>query len=330
LAEQLLDDIELSKISPTDIVRKASRLARLADDTEAMLWLSYEVSGYPDGKSIGSEPWSAAIRSNRVHLNQDGKNVATISGIGQLVAMIDSAKTQLVSKSSQLYLQNSIRKEIIETQGFLDKVIGSIHTYVSNKYQELRFGAAVETIFESIRDQVDSNLAQIAPTALPILSTALENLAGDNPIQWNNAAKGCRDLIKAVADSLHPPGKPVNGIKMTDSAYINRLVDWIKNNLGSKTTSEVIICDLEDLGKRLDAFTKSGNKGTHSNVTKQQASRYVVGTYLLLGDILYLRHEKFINNDEKTENNRFMVGTLITKDAPLIIQAQSEITKSKK
>jgi hypothetical protein len=40
LAQELLDDIELSRLAPVDIARKTSRLARLIDDADAMQWLS--------------------------------------------------------------------------------------------------------------------------------------------------------------------------------------------------------------------------------------------------------------------------------------------------
>lgn len=38
LAEELLSDIELGRIRAMDVARKASRLARLLDDTNAMAW----------------------------------------------------------------------------------------------------------------------------------------------------------------------------------------------------------------------------------------------------------------------------------------------------
>ena len=43
------------------------------------------------------------------------------------------------------------------------------------------------------------------------------------------------------------------------------------------------------LGDRLDALVDAANKGTHSTIiTKEEADRYVVYTYLAVGDILSL------------------------------------------
>ena len=46
------------------------------------------------------------------------------------------------------------------------------------------------------------------------------------------------------------------------------------------------VTDLEYLGHRLDAIADAGNKGAHAHVEKVDASRALVGTYVLLGDIL--------------------------------------------
>lgn len=315
LAEELLADIELSRMSPIDVARKTSRLARMLDDTEAMFWLYYEVSGYPKGEDgLNSYAWKAAVRSHRV-FKKDGKEYATIYGIGELETSIESARLQLaaaadapkqitsanpyqhVSAPAGNFIErDKLRKEMIERRALLDKVLGSFHIYVSTRYQELRFGAAAETAFDRIRDSVEKSINELVPNALPVLATAMENASDDNPLQWGNAAKACRDLIKATADALRPPGEAKNGRDMTDPQYINRLMDWIESNSTSGTKRNIITSDLHDLGTRLDALNDSGHKGAHTvgEVTQQDASRFVVGTYILLGDILELR-----DNSEK-------------------------------
>jgi AbiTii len=42
LALEILEDAEMSRTSVVALVMKASRLARLVDDEEAIQWLSYE------------------------------------------------------------------------------------------------------------------------------------------------------------------------------------------------------------------------------------------------------------------------------------------------
>jgi hypothetical protein len=54
----------------------------------------------------------------------------------------------------------------------------------------------------------------------------------------------------------------------------------------------MLVADLEFLGARLDAADGAGQKGAHETVvTREEASRYITGTYLLLGDILRWRDQ---------------------------------------
>ena len=46
LARELLDDIELSRLPPEQLLLKASRLARISEDIEAREWLNFELVGY--------------------------------------------------------------------------------------------------------------------------------------------------------------------------------------------------------------------------------------------------------------------------------------------
>ncbi len=293
LSEELLSDIELSRLDPVAIVRKTNRLARLLDDNEALTWLSYEVGSYTGtGNGMTSSEWAAAGRSGRRYFEKkDGKNVeyARAGSISSLRVTVETAKIRLQhSESGNSYERSTTQSSAITAQETIDKVIGAVYLYVSQVYQELRFGSAVESAFENVRNSVDGVISSLVPEAMPVLTTALENAQTDDPEQWKNAAKACRDLIKATANSLRPPGPDVKKVKMGENNYINRLVDWIENKSKSTTKGAMIKSDLEHLGKRLDAVSGSGNKGAHASVTKEDASRFIVGTYILLGDILEL------------------------------------------
>ena len=168
--------------------------------------------------------------------------------------------------------------------------MGAIHGYVSDRYVELRFGNAVESAFEQVRGRVDRSLVEVLPGGQLKLAAAFENVSSDNPEHWANAAGTCRRLLKDLADSLRPPGEDVEGRKMGSDNYVNRLVDWIVSQGGTgKTMKDLVAADLEFLGRRLDASADAGHKGAHAEVSQAEASRYIVGTYLLVGDILGMR-----------------------------------------
>lgn len=297
LAEELLSEIELSGISPTAMARKTSRLARLLDDSDATMWLTFEVTGYPDkGEGLPPDAVAAANRSGRLIAAADlPKGVAgthyRTESLGRLTVSIDAAQAVLRNSSTQTPERIAMRNDAVVAQAILDAVVGSIHTYVVEKYQELRFGSAVETAFEVVRDEVDQLIGDLVPQALPMLSAAFENAASQNPEHWANAAGTCRRLLKAVADQLRPPGPDVQGRKMGDGNYINRLVDWIRENAGSDTAAGIAISDLAYLGDRLDASDGAGQKGAHATVDRLEASRFITATYLVLGDVLRIAPE---------------------------------------
>jgi hypothetical protein len=288
LADQLLNDIEMSNIAPMDMARKTSRLARLLDDAEAMTWLRFEVGGYPN--SLTPEATKAAQRSNRILEVEEegGDEAATVATgtLGQLAALVDGAHARITVASGTPAERTQVQALIGKAQPVIDKVVGSMHAYVVEQYQELRFGSAVESAFEVVRREVDSAIGELVPDALPMLSAAFENATSNNPEDWSNAAGTCRRLLKAVADSVRPPGEEVEGRAMGDGNYINRLVNWINTNSSGPTAAKVVTADLAYLGQRLDAADSAGHKGAHARVDRFDASRFITGTYLVLGDVL--------------------------------------------
>jgi hypothetical protein len=289
LADQLLNDIEMSNLAPIDIARKTSRLARLLDDGSAIAWLSFEVRGYPNPMTV--EATSAARRSKRVGPSEEkgDESEHVVTGtLGQLSILVAGANARLSVPSALPAERNEAQKLGLRFQSTLDNIVGSMHGYVAERYQELRFGSAVESAFEIVRREVDAAIGSLVPNALPMLSSAFENATSSNPEDWANAASTCRRLLKAVADAVRPPGDAVGGRSMGDGNYINRLVDWIVAHSDSETLVEMVTSDLEYLGKRLDAADGAGHKGAHASVSRFDASRFISGTYLMIGDILRL------------------------------------------
>ena len=280
-----------------------------------MEWLESEVTSYEKTSSgLTRKAWSAAKRSNRVFLNDEAEERAETTSLSGLQAAIQSGHAQIAASTDAPQSVSSanpnqyvgvssgngaergrVRASIMKMQQTHDKVVGSIHLWTTQRFYELRFGAAAEDAFAVVRATVDGQIASLLPDAVQRVSVAFENASSPDSEQWSNAAAGCRRLIKAAADALRPPGPNVNGRKMGDENYINRLVDWVVSQSQSDTYRDTVIADLEFLGKRLDSLTDAGNKGAHAEVTRFEASRYVTGTYLLLGDVLQLSKHPIVN-----------------------------------
>lgn len=124
-------------------------------------------------------------------------------------------------------------------------------------------------------------------------------LKSDKPEQWSDAVHDCRRILKDLADALFPPrpqprpkiiqGKKIE-IKLCDEDYINRLICFIEDNSQSESFEEIVGSHLDFIGNRLDSIYHAASKGSHADITsREEADRYVVYTYMIVGDILSLR-----------------------------------------
>jgi len=253
LAAEVLEDVESSNIPLKDVCLKVIHLARLLNDYD--------------------------------YLNEMAK---TSPDIAQLESEIDTLKNP--QRPSQIFHRNRAEKTLQEKRTI-------IHRYVLDRYYELRFGSIPEEIFERTRDRVDKKLREIVPAAVEKFVSVYENLKSTNPEDWSNAVHSCRRILKTVADILYSPNPEglsevvMNGknIKVGPDDYINRLVIYVKGHSDSKTFQDIVGSHLEYIGNRLDAIYNATTKGTHVDITRRgEAERYIIYTYLLLGDILCL------------------------------------------
>ena len=161
----------------------------------------------------------------------------------------------------------------------------------------MKFGSIPEEIFERTRDRVDKKLREMVPAAVKKFVSAYENLKSTNPEDWSNAVHSCRRILQTVADVLyHPNLKGLSEIERNGKSinigpdnYINRLMIYVEDHSKSKRFRDIVGSHLEYIGNRLDAIYTATSKGTHADITgRDEAERYIIYTYLLLGDILSL------------------------------------------
>lgn len=172
-----------------------------------------------------------------------------------------------------------------------------IYEYALGVHYELKYSGIAEDIFVRLRDRVDRLIADIVPGAVQKLTSVYENLQSTNSEDWANAVHSCRRILQDLADALSPASDEVETvlvdgkertIRFGPDQYINRLVRFINANAGSGRFQALVGSHLGFMGDRLDAVFQAAQKGSHASVTKEEADRYVVYTYLLLGDILSL------------------------------------------
>lgn len=322
LSEVILRNIELSEISLANIALKSIRLARLLNDFEWQKIFQYEVSGYPNTPNgMNPEVFLLAEKANRGYQIKDGnteniKKYVYTDSIEQLEHEKDIAEVALhaaqdrdVSVASANPYQSvhapagnwSERKQIRESSQIAAKRLSARRTlifqYALSKHYELKFSGVADDIFSRIREHVDSAIGSVVPEAINKFSAVHENLRSDNPEDWSNAVHSCRRILQDLADAIYPSredkvieaGGKTKTIKLGKNNYINRIIAFVEDRSDSERFSHIVGSHLGFLGDRLDSVFQAAQKGSHDVIVSQiEADRYVVYTYLTVGDVISL------------------------------------------
>lgn len=323
LSEEILRNIELNEIPLTNIALKASRLARLLNDFGTQKTMEYEAAGYPRNlEGLPPDVWNLAVQAGRNFLwenpaTKETKEYVYIESISELEEELRVSQTALIAAkdsdasvssanpiqyvfgpTSNAVERSGIRQQSINAAKRLANSRTIIYRYVMGRYQELAYSGIAGDIFTRIRSRVDTSIGKSVPEAVQRLSAVYKNLQSDNPEDWSNAVHSCRRILEDLADAIYPPCedkvKIVNGKETTikmgkGNTYTNRIIAFVEDHATSEKFSQIVGSNIMFLGDRLDSAFEASHKGTHTTiVSKEEADRYVVYTYLLVGDILSL------------------------------------------
>lgn len=317
IAEDILEDIELSRIGLAAVMLKCARLARWLGDEQHRKIFSYEAGGYPSTPTgIPVDAFELGRAAGRVQISKkkDGPPIEQMStqSVDAWASRIETNKAALavaadpdISISSANPNQSVFNPwgNAVERKRLTDEIAADTkhlarsrafaYDYATAALYQIRFSEAATTIFDSIRQRVDVEILTIAPGAAQKVAAIQDNLASDNPEDWANAVHSCRRLLQEVADAIFPLTEPQerNGkmIQLGPDNYINRLVCYVEDKSSSGRFTEIVGSTLAYIGERLDAVFKAAQKGSHAEISsREEAERYVIYTFLTIGDILAL------------------------------------------
>ena len=322
LSNEILENLEMSNVPLQIIALKTSRLARLLNDDDYHKIMAYEAGGYPnDPDGASPEVWELGIKAERIFeiKNSDDEEKQKYmypESIGELEeklrlvdAALSSARDPNISISSanpSQYVSGGIgnqseRLAIRNSQEINARKLASrsnfIYQYVISKHYELRYSGVSTDLFSRYRLSVDSKIGNYLTKSVRKFLAVYDNLKSENPENWANAVHSCRRILEDLADLVFPPTAETRTIDVQDhkktillgkDQYINRIIAFVEDKSKSERFEELIGSHLYYIGNRLDSIFKASQKGTHSSVGKEEADRYVLYTYLLVGDILSL------------------------------------------
>lgn len=326
LSETILSELELSSASLTSIALKASRLARILGHFDEHQIFLYEAGGYPSSPTgLTHKTWNLAVKANRTYKDKSKdeiKEYAHVESIEQLENIVATAKESihaardpdisLTSANPHQYIshpagnsseRSSLRSLIATKTKVIAQRRAYIYEYVSKVHYEVKYSSVANDIFDRIRSKVDSKIGDTIPDAVKKFTAVYDNLVSSNDEDWSNAVHSCRRILQDTADALYPSREDkvinIGGkdkiIKLGPDNYINRLIAYVEDKTESERFRSIVGSHLKYLGERLDAVFQAAQKGSHSVIsTREEADRYVVYTYLVVGDILDL--------DESSQN----------------------------
>ena len=319
--EKVIDGIEDSTITTESALLQCSKIARLTNDEENLIWLQYEYGGYPknnDGRVI-SDAWNIAYKKGRGY-QKDGKlyiftelaseleekitaqqkavgnfttNGASVSGELALLAM-DRLTTNIHRSTITMVADVAI------AQKRLASLKAQYYEYALKKHIELNFGNVATDVFARYREQVDLAFSELSKETLLKLQAIEGKINSGNPEMYSQALTTCRRLFESTAVELfskHFPDYKDKVYKTKSGAEIDVSGNHYKNKLSA------VIEKLEDKSMKktlvgsnviylldwIDNLSNLQCEGVHSDITKEDAERCILQTYMCLGDVLTLQ-----------------------------------------
>ena len=181
-----------------------------------------------------------------------------------------------------------------DIRSILSKIRQRAHDFLSITEKQLIYGQVNSDIFEQNRKYVDLRLAQIAPDALDKFLVVYRRMGEEDEEARSHALTTCRRILEALADSVYPASetkvKGPDGKErlLTQDKYISRLWQFVADKVGQRTSGELLLSQIADLGHRIDKAYALACKGVHAEVSAFEVNQCVIQTYLAVGDILRL------------------------------------------
>ncbi|MGX1513824.1 AbiTii domain-containing protein [Streptomyces collinus] len=296
VAHELLADIELKRLKASEVVLKASRLARLVGHTELTEFLGFERNGYPTDGSA-----SAWIGRAGRWADKEKKTFYTMS-IAKVEGRVESAQQAIdalrgggnYSGDMLIPASRDHDSRILQSSnnfgtwiGICGQIVATVYDMITEIYHELLFSELQASLFADTQKKVDGSLAAASGSALDKIERVSDRLRDGDPESVSQALTTCRRLIDSCADYVFPAGGepyPIGDgvtLKVGPQQVLNRLQAHIHVCGASKSRRDRLRRTLSDLYDRCSA-------GTHAEVTIDEARFIFLQTYIALGEILTL------------------------------------------
>ena len=301
--EKVIDGIEDSTITTESALLLCTKIARLTNDEENMIWLQYEYGGYPrntEGKVI-RDAWNIAYKKGRGFKEKGDSYIFTelASELEEKIIAQQNSVGNFTTKGASVSgewavpamsnLTNTVKKSTTEmvanialAKKRLSLLKAQYYEYALKKQIELTFGNVASSVFMKYRERVDLAFSDLTKETLLKLQAIEGKLDSDNPEMYSQALTTCRRLFESVAVELFDkyfPGYTNKTYKTKSGKEIDVSGDHYKNKLSAviekledKSPKKTIVgSDIMYLLDWIDNLINLQCKGVHSDITKDIA-----------------------------------------------------------
>jgi DNA uptake protein ComE-like DNA-binding protein len=320
LCHKLLNDLDAVKVPASAALLRLSRIAQLSGDSEAHKRAKHELDGFPvHGESpddlrrqlrefkdarkkfsaeeierIIQQQWQGFPLYRQLSFARDFgrgfKKLYMSEPISKYEELLDRIRRDTKTRYTYATGGESVQLSAAELNKLVAGAKRWAYEQVSAIQERLEFGQIPINALETTFEFVDAQLFELIPEAAERLLVAYRNLAEKSEENWVNVVDTCRRVIKDFADVVFPSqAEPVDGLAVTDDKYLNRIRSYVKAKVESRRPRDQLSTVLELLGELLARTDNLASRSVHAGkVSRFEAERVVLYTYLAIGDILVL------------------------------------------
>lgn len=302
ILKESMEELESSKGVVEIAVRKLLRAAKMVNETEVIDWCEIQLGSSRfikdlnellvilegDDKSIVEEKIkdleSKGLKRELHFLYEDvkikfDKSSGGYTGIGYIEERYNDLVRTKKGNDGTFYKLN--------LNEHIKFVANKAHDIATSLYNKITLTEAPKTSFDILREAVDDKLLDVNPELAEKLMVAFTRVSSDKPEEWSQALTTCRRFIEELADTIYPASKKeINGRKLGETQYINRLWAFMDEAIESNTNKDLAKAHIDLIGSYLQRTHKQTNKGVHATLTRIEAVKSVFHTYLMVADIL--------------------------------------------
>lgn len=318
----VLTDLSSGSSDTKSVLRRCAHVCQILGWAGQLSWFQNELDGYPQGvelpwyrKSVrGRTEWDAiggiytvmaSVLENGHSTNKEPPRYTEMDllvGIDWILSAAQSGYSESTGRKSSKYISYHGKNVETEELHVYDKhvfqtIITNIENiafnFASNSYAILRYGDALQDVWQAYRAKVEEKLVPIGFKRH--LDTIRNGLHSQNPQDWRAAMWSCRDILHDLATYLwndkretyeYLPGQGKDGkLRVTESDYVNRLGAYLHQKGMVGKTGRYLRAEMERIYSSISTLNELDNKA-HSEVTLFDVRTSAIGTYTVLGEIV--------------------------------------------